>query len=168
MILVFSFAAARGAAQTTHARVNAASENLRESPNGRRLGQLLQNAEVLILETQGDWVKISTTGWMWKKSLTQGTAADTKHYIRASHILVSTESAAAEILSRLKAGEDFSALSQQYSLDAASRNSGGDLGPFARGDLMEAFENAAFQLKPGEISGIVKTNLGYHIIKRTK
>lgn len=75
-------------------------------------------------------------------------------------------SVAQEILEKLKKGEGFATLAQQYSIDG-SRRRGGDLGEFGRGMMVKPFEDAAFALKPGEISGIVKTQFGYHIIKRT-
>ena len=87
--------------------------------------------------------------------------------IRCAHILVEKYSTAQEILEKLKKGESFGALAQQYSLDG-SRKQGGDLGEFGRGMMVKPFEDAAFALQPGEISGIVKTEFGYHIIKRLK
>ncbi|ASI13714.1 PpiC-type peptidyl-prolyl cis-trans isomerase [Candidatus Mancarchaeum acidiphilum] len=86
--------------------------------------------------------------------------------IRCSHILVDKESTAKEVLEKLKGGEDFSKLASEYSLDG-SRRRGGDLGYFGRGMMVKEFENAAFNLKKGEVSGIIKTQFGYHIIKRT-
>ncbi|MCE2438223.1 MAG: peptidylprolyl isomerase [Candidatus Latescibacteria bacterium] len=92
-----------------------------------------------------------------------------------SHLLVAIEASddrAAEvraqanaIIDRLKKGEDFAALAQQYSSDAGSREDGGDLGYFPRGRMVPAFEEAAFTLRPGEISAPVRTKFGYHIIK---
>lgn len=85
--------------------------------------------------------------------------------IRCSHILVNKESLAREILEKIKKGESFPKLAEQYSLDG-SRKRGGDLGYFGRGAMVREFEKAAFSLKRGEVSGIVKTQYGYHIIKR--
>ena len=92
-----------------------------------------------------------------------------------SHLLVAIEASddrAAEvraqanaIIDRLKKGEDFAALAQQYSSDAGSREDGGDLGYFPRGRMVPAFEEAAFTLRPGETSAPVRTKFGYHIIK---
>ena len=92
-----------------------------------------------------------------------------------SHLLVAIEASddrAAEvraqanaIIDRLKKGEDFAALAQQYSSDAGSREDGGDLGYFPRGRMVPAFEEAAFTLRQGEISAPVRTKFGYHIIK---
>jgi len=71
---------------------------------------------------------------------------------------------AEEILTKLKSGQQFDELAKQYSEDVTAL-SGGDLGYFGRGQMLPEFEQAAFNLKPGEISGLVKTQFGYHIIK---
>jgi peptidyl-prolyl cis-trans isomerase C len=86
--------------------------------------------------------------------------------IRCSHILVEKLSLATEILDKIKKGESFAKMAEQYSTDG-SRKRGGDLGEFGRGMMVRPFEEAAFKLQVGEISGIVKTEFGYHIIKRT-
>lgn len=85
--------------------------------------------------------------------------------VRASHILVTNEATARMLLERLKKGENFAALAKEYSKDAGSASKGGDLGYFTAGNMVEPFEKAAFSLKPGEVSGIVQTPFGYHIIK---
>jgi len=96
--------------------------------------------------------------------------------LKASHILVkptppvdeSSKSAARKkiegIQQRLKNGEDFAALAKEFS-QCPSSAEGGDLGYFARGQMAKDFEDAAFKLEPGEVSGIVETKYGYHIIK---
>jgi len=72
---------------------------------------------------------------------------------------------AVEIQRRLDAGADFVELAQRFSEDLNSAKLGGDLGFFARGTLMASFEEVAFELGPGEISDIVRTDVGFHIIK---
>jgi parvulin-like peptidyl-prolyl isomerase len=69
-----------------------------------------------------------------------------------------------ELRRRAVAGEDFAALAKQYS-QGPSASSGGDLGYFGRGDMVEPIERVAFALKVGEISGIVITPVGYHLIQ---
>lgn len=85
--------------------------------------------------------------------------------IRASHILVKTEEEAKKVLEKIQKGEDFHALAATESIDNMSAVQGGDLGFFARGQMVPEFEEAAFSLKPGEVSEIVQTDYGYHIIK---
>jgi peptidyl-prolyl cis-trans isomerase SurA len=92
-----------------------------------------------------------------------------------SHILVEAEpgeesqAVALETVESIKqkiaAGEDFAELAKSFSEDPGSATRGGDLGFMSRGDFVPAFEQAAFALKPGEISGIVESEYGYHIIK---
>jgi peptidyl-prolyl cis-trans isomerase D len=98
----------------------------------------------------------------------------------ASHVLVkvkpSPESAeghpdpeartlAEAVLAQVRAGADFAALARKSSEDKGSAAAGGDLGCFGRGQMVPPFENAAFSLAPGEVSDLVRTDFGYHIIK---
>lgn len=97
--------------------------------------------------------------------------------VKASHILVKVDAAATEaqkaearkkitdVQQKLKKGEDFAALAENYSEDTTTSKKGGDLGYFGRGQMVEPFEKAAFSLKTGEISGIVESSYGYHLIK---
>ena len=85
--------------------------------------------------------------------------------IRCAHILVEKESTAKEILEKLGKGESFAKLAEQYGTDG-TRRKGGDLGFFGKGMMVKSFEEAAFKLQKGEVSQIVKTEFGYHIIKR--
>jgi foldase protein PrsA len=91
--------------------------------------------------------------------------------IRASHILIrkgpNDKKQAEEILAMLKKGADFAALAKEKSQDPGSAKNGGDLGYFASGMMVPEFEKAAFNLKVGEVSGLVESQYGYHIIKLT-
>jgi foldase protein PrsA len=84
--------------------------------------------------------------------------------VRASHILVESEEEAKAILDELKNGADFAELAKEKSIDG-SKDKGGDLDYFTRGEMVPEFEEAAFNLEVGEISDIVKSDFGYHIIK---
>ena len=107
----------------------------------------------------------------------QCTAVTPTEEIRAEHILISTgahakgrtneqsEKKAREILDKIKAGGDFSALAKENSDDPASAQRGGDLGFFGKRAMVKPFEDAAFALEPGQLSDLVKTGFGYHIIK---
>ncbi|MDX2203288.1 MAG: peptidylprolyl isomerase [Hyphomicrobiaceae bacterium] len=85
--------------------------------------------------------------------------------IRASHILLDTKDKASEVYARLKGGGDFAALARNNSGDPGSKDQGGDLGFFVRGQMVPAFEQVAFALKLGEISEPFETQFGWHIVK---
>ena len=86
--------------------------------------------------------------------------------IQVRHILASTVEEAKEALRRLESGEDFGSVAREFSIHA-SRALGGQLPSFSRGTYNRIFEEAAFPLEVGELSPIVRTELGYHIIEKT-
>ena len=85
--------------------------------------------------------------------------------VKASHILVEKEEEAKELLAKIKAGADFAELATEHSKDPGSAAQGGDLGYFPKGMMVPEFEKAAFSLEPGQVSDIVPTTYGFHIIK---
>jgi len=97
--------------------------------------------------------------------------------VRASHILITVpqnadaaakqqaKTKAETVLKDLRAGKDFAAAAKENSQDPGSAPNGGDLGFFEQGQMVPQFEQAAFALKPGEMSELVETQFGYHIIK---
>lgn len=85
--------------------------------------------------------------------------------IRPSHILVQEEEKGKELLARIENGEEFESIAMMESMDDGSAMNGGDLGYIARGSMIAEFEEVAFKLEPGEISDLVKTEVGYHIIR---
>ncbi|HEV2986564.1 MAG TPA: SurA N-terminal domain-containing protein [Vicinamibacterales bacterium] len=97
----------------------------------------------------------------------------TPEQVRASHILLKTEgkddaavkAKAEEILKQAKAGADFSELARKNSEDEQSAKSGGDLDYFGRGRMVPEFDQTVFAMQPGQISDLVKTQYGYHVIK---
>jgi peptidyl-prolyl cis-trans isomerase D len=97
----------------------------------------------------------------------------TPEQVRASHILLKTEgkddaavkAKASDVLKQVKAGADFAELAKKYSEDEASAKNGGDLDYFGKGKMVPEFDQAAFGMQPGQISDLVKTQYGYHIIK---
>jgi peptidyl-prolyl cis-trans isomerase C len=90
----------------------------------------------------------------------------TGEQIRASHILVKTDKEAKDVLAQLKSGVQFEELAKKSSVDSSAAK-GGDLGWFGKGNMVPAFEKAALALKEGQISEIVKSDFGFHVIKLT-
>jgi peptidyl-prolyl cis-trans isomerase C len=86
--------------------------------------------------------------------------------IKCLHILVKKNSEALLVVDRLKNGESFTNLAKELSIDKASGKRGGDLGFFRKGMMVKPFEDVAFKLEKDQISEPVKTEFGYHIIKR--
>lgn len=98
--------------------------------------------------------------------------------VHARHILIATNpemddmaraearGKAEQVLDRLKKGEEFTALALEFSDDPTNASNGGDLGWFPRGAMVAPFDSAAFALGEGELSGVVTTNFGYHIIRK--
>src|SRR5439155_3361214 len=104
----------------------------------------------------------------------------TPEQVRASHILLKTDgndaagkpqaedavkAKAEDILKQAKAGADFAELAKKYSEDEQSAKNGGDLDYFGKGRMVPEFDKVVFEMKPGEISPLVKTQYGFHIIK---
>lgn len=87
--------------------------------------------------------------------------------ICAQHILVDQKYEAQDIQKKLENGEDFEKLARDFST-CGSAQDGGNLGEFGKGRMVREFEKAAFPLEVGEVSDIVQTQFGYHLIKRTK
>jgi peptidyl-prolyl cis-trans isomerase D len=136
-------------------------------PEKRKVRYLLVDVEAIrakIVVSQADIERA------YNDNITQ---YETPEQIRASHILLKTEGKddaevkvrAEAILKQAKAGADFAELAKKNSEDESTAPKGGDLDFFGRGKMVVEFDQAAFALKPGEISDLVKTQYGYHIIK---
>ena len=93
------------------------------------------------------------------------TLLDKPAQVRARHILVANEATAEQVEAKLKAGGDFAALAKQYSTDTSTKDKGGELGFFGRGQMVPAFQAAAFALPVGAISQPVKSPFGWHVIQ---
>lgn len=91
---------------------------------------------------------------------------DKPETVRASHILVETREEAESLLKQLEAGADFAELAAEHTLDEMTKESGGDIGDFARGEMEEGFEETAFSLEIGE-TAIAETSYGFHVVRVT-
>jgi foldase protein PrsA len=125
--------------------------------------QLKERVKSMILNEKAstDGVKVSDSEM--KKAFNE----KYKTEVRASHILVDDEKTAKEVQKKLNEGGDFAKLAKEYSKDPGSKSKGGDLGYFGKGAMVPEFEKVAFTLDKGEVSDLVKSDYGVHIIKVT-
>ncbi len=151
----------------TQAEVDAEVQNQQTLAGGTEAWQSWLSANQY---TEGDYREAVQLGLLYSRmieTVTAGLNGDVPQ-VRARHILVASEAEANDILTRLGNGEDFAALAAQFSLDATSRETGGDLGWFAQEELVDpALATIAFSLDPAQmqIAGPIPTTLGYHIIQ---
>jgi peptidyl-prolyl cis-trans isomerase C len=92
-------------------------------------------------------------------------AAKPEEEVKARHILVETEAQIKDVITKLNGGADFEKLAKEVSKDPGSKETGGDLGFFSRGQMVPQFEEAAFKLDKGKISEPIQTQFGWHVIK---
>ncbi len=116
--------------------------------------------------TEGDYRELVKASLLAEKmeELIGQQVPTTEPHILARHILLDTEEEAQDALRRLEQGEDFAALATEVSTDTVSAELGGDLGWLPQGSMVAEFEEVAFDLPPGEISEVVETPYGFHII----
>jgi parvulin-like peptidyl-prolyl isomerase len=160
-------------------RDEAGARALWESEPGRfRRGDVMHYSYAMvpppdILEVKLTYREVEN---FWRENIERYSAPE---LVRARHVLVSPSEPTAEadeaarreagdLLARLERGESFAALVREATDDAATRDNGGDLGVFGRGTMLEPFERAVFAMRPGDRSGLVKTEAGYHIIECTE
>ena len=141
------------------------SENLRVSPNGTVVTKLPQATKVTVLGQKGNWVAVQVVGWIWKPSLIKNKDEIKDFTMRALHIFVKTEDEANEIKKLLNSGRDFAELAKERS-KGPNAEKGGNLGVIHKGDLLPELDSAIRKLKLGEISGVIKSELGFHVFKR--
>ena len=139
-------------------------------PEKRRIKYVLIDTETIRTATVGPEADIDR---FYNDNFEQ---FSTPEEIRASHILLRTEgkdeaavrAQAEDLLKQARAGADFAGLAKKFSDDTGSAPRGGDLDFFRRGQMVPAFEEAAFALEPGGISDLVRSDFGFHIIKLTE
>ncbi len=123
------------------------------------------NAQGLTMEELPGVMKTQMIATRMAESVIASVPAKTEH-VNARHIVVSTEEEGRQILNQLQAGADFAALAQLHSKDEFTRDRGGDLGYFPKGILLSSeVEAAAFSLQPGQVSDLIQSSLGYHIVQ---
>ncbi len=169
-LAVFTANQFRAGIQPTDAELNAqfsAHPDTYRMPEKRRVRYLSIDAEALRPKMVATDPEIEAR---YKDNISTYSTPD---QIRASHILFKTEGkdeaavkkVAESVLAKVKAGGDFAALAKQYSDDDLSKKNGGDLDYFGRGTMVKEFDEAAWALQPGQISDLVKSQFGFHIIK---
>ena len=162
----------REATTATDAEISAwfdSHKNDYKIPEKRKVKYALINTQAMRDRQQASAQEVET---YYKENQQQ---FSTPEQVRASHILFKTEGKdeaavrkqAESVLARAKAGDDFAKLANAHTEEEIGKTRGGDLDFFGRGQMAKEFEDAAFALKPGEISDIVKTSFGLHIIKTT-
>jgi peptidyl-prolyl cis-trans isomerase D len=167
-LAVFTANQFRAGIQPTDAELDArAPSDTYRMPEKRRVRYLSIDADALRPKMVATDPEIEAR---YKDNLSTYSTPD---QIRASHILFKTEGkdeaavkkVAESVLAKVKAGGDFAALARQYSDDELSKKNGGDLDYFGRGTMVKEFDEAAWALQPGQISDLVKSQFGFHIIK---
>jgi parvulin-like peptidyl-prolyl isomerase len=108
---------------------------------------------------------VQLVAWIWAPSLTDDKTKISGFTMRALHILVKTETEANEIKALLVKGADFQQLAKERSLDPNAPK-GGDLGVINKGDLLPELDAALLKLKAGETSNVIKSEVGFHLLKR--
>jgi peptidyl-prolyl cis-trans isomerase D len=136
-------------------------------PEKRKVRYLLVDADAIKAKTTVPDADIERA---YNEGIAQYTSPE---QVRASHILLKTEgkddaavkAKAEDVLKQAKSGADFAELARKYSEDESNAKNGGDLDYFGKGKMVPEFDQVAFAMVPGQISDLVKTQFGYHIIK---
>jgi foldase protein PrsA len=175
--VIVQFAAKKGI-KLTDEEINKEIDELVKTNFGgdkKKLNDQLANAG-FTLESYKKFRKVEQTKAKLQEKYITPSEKDVKEYfdknkaslgqmVKASHILVSTEKEAKDIIAKLKAGADFGKLAVEKSTEPAAKQTKGDLGWFIKGSMVPEFEQAAFSMKVGELSKPVKTQFGFHVIK---
>jgi foldase protein PrsA len=158
-------AAARMGIVITDEQVDAELAQAIENSGGEAVFQQWLEQNGLTREEAWQELRAELLGAAVSEQIT-ASVPETGEQVHARHIQVDTRAEAERLLAQLQAGEDFGALARAYSQDEHTREQGGDLGFFPQGVLTaREVEEAAFNLQPGQISGIVESAMGYHIVQ---
>ncbi|MFG6116264.1 peptidylprolyl isomerase [Halobacillus sp. MO56] len=159
--------------EVTKEEVNKELENMKEQ-YGEQFDMILQQNNFKSEEDFKDMLRLSLLQEKAAMEDVEVSEEEMKdHYnkmktqVQASHILVDNEDTAKKVKQQLEDGADFKKLAEKFSTDKASLENGGDLGFFGPGEMTAKFEDAAYALEEGEISEPIKTEFGFHIIKKT-
>lgn len=121
--------------------------------------------EGMTLDEMRSQLKVQLLASRMAEKVVSEVPTETVH-VNARHIVVETEEEAQRLREQIEAGADFAALAQEHSKDTFTRERGGDLGYFPRGILISSeVEDAAFSLQPGQVSEVIESELGYHIVQ---
>ncbi len=162
-VLIMQAAPARGVV-VSDAEVDASIQSLAQDIGQEALDQRLIAEGLTLAELKADLKREMTASQVVEQIVTAVPAS--AEHVNARHIVVGVEQEARQILTQIQTGADFAALAQAYSQDAFTRDRGGDLGYFPRGVLTSPeVEAVAFDLQPGQVSDVVQSALGFHIVQ---
>ncbi len=160
-VIIDQAAAARGV-QITDAGIDAEIAKMRGNDQARFDSWLAANG--LTLETLRAQVRNDLVTSAMRDIVTASSPRQTEQF-HVRHILLSDENTAQTVLAQARQGADFAALARKYSEDEATREQGGDLGFMPRGVMPAAFEQVAFALQPGQVSDVIRSDFGLHIVQ---
>ena len=162
--LLIEQAAAEQGVTVTDEELQVTIDSLRDEIGEKAFNDWLEN-EGMTLEQMRERLRSDMIATKMANIIAES-VPQTADHVHARHILVETRAEAEQILSQLQAGGDFATLARTYSNDVSTRDVGGDLGFFPPGVLTsESVEAAAFSLEPGQISEVVESELGFHIVQ---
>jgi hypothetical protein len=147
--------------------VKTVDAKLLDKPDGATLATAVRGTAMIVLQQNEKWLLVALNGVVPKEAVTGEKGALRGQAFRAYMIMAASEADAQAILTELQGGTDFQAVARKKST-APNKANGGDLGDAYPGDLSPEFEKIILGLKVGEMSGVLRTSVGYQIFKRVK